>query len=233
MSKTIICKVCGKSKAAAGSKSTTCFDCYRAGYKYCGSCKQIKKLTDFQSNKAKHDGLCCRCRDCENADSASRRVLRYNSDEAYATRIREQSRIEHANRTPAEKEHYNELRRIAYADDEDKRILASIRWHERNRDSNGSFTHEEWQDCLIAYNYECAYCGEKHNLTVDHIVAVSKGGYNYAFNLVPACAHCNGSKGAKDVVEWYSAQPFYDEDKLRNIHKRYRLKQEELLRQEE
>lgn len=48
----------------------------------------------------------------------------------------------------------------------------------------------------------CVYCGSKSNLTLDHIVPLSKGGMSTFNNYVLACQKCNISKGKKDVFEW-------------------------------
>jgi hypothetical protein len=47
-------------------------------------------------------------------------------------------------------------------------------------------------------NYRCANCGSTQDLTVDHIIPVSKGGGNERSNLRTLCRPCNSSKGAKD-----------------------------------
>lgn len=44
-------------------------------------------------------------------------------------------------------------------------------------------------------NYRCVYCGSGENLTVDHIVAWSKGGTNDESNLQTLCKSCNSRKG--------------------------------------
>lgn len=65
----------------------------------------------------------------------------------------------------------------------------------------------------------CAYCGSKSKqLTLDHVVAESKGGIKSRKNLVPACARCNKSKGSKHLTDWYIATlPFYCEKRLQKI----------------
>lgn len=40
----------------------------------------------------------------------------------------------------------------------------------------------------------CVYCNSKENITLDHIVAESKGGLSSPDNLVTACRSCNGKK---------------------------------------
>lgn len=47
--------------------------------------------------------------------------------------------------------------------------------------------------------YECVYCGAPFE-HADHIWPSSKGGPDEAWNLVPACASCNSSKGARPVL---------------------------------
>lgn len=53
--------------------------------------------------------------------------------------------------------------------------------------------------------FACVYCGDRNRLTLDHVVAVSRGGTDNAENLVTACKSCNSSKGAKALDEWRTA----------------------------
>jgi 5-methylcytosine-specific restriction endonuclease McrA len=43
--------------------------------------------------------------------------------------------------------------------------------------------------------YQCQYCSNKKDLTIDHIIPRSKGGKNTWDNLVTACTACNSRKG--------------------------------------
>ncbi len=76
------------------------------------------------------------------------------------------------------------------------------------------------------FSHRCAYCGSKSKrLTLDHVLASSKGGINSWLNLVPACAKCNGSKGSKNLTDWYTVSlPCYSEERLQRILNRYRVK---------
>lgn len=53
------------------------------------------------------------------------------------------------------------------------------------------------------YQGRCAYCGNQiehiDRMHVDHIHAKSLGGSGRIFNLNPACAPCNISKGDRDL----------------------------------
>jgi HNH endonuclease len=45
--------------------------------------------------------------------------------------------------------------------------------------------------------FKCVECGSETSLTVDHILAVSKGGTNDDSNLRTLCKSCNSRKGAR------------------------------------
>jgi len=51
----------------------------------------------------------------------------------------------------------------------------------------------------------CYYCHRKvgrENLTMDHIVPLSRGGKTTKGNVVPACKECNNSKKYMLPIEW-------------------------------
>jgi 5-methylcytosine-specific restriction endonuclease McrA len=43
--------------------------------------------------------------------------------------------------------------------------------------------------------FSCQYCGERHDLTFDHVIPRSRGGQTTWDNVVTACAPCNLRKG--------------------------------------
>lgn len=48
-------------------------------------------------------------------------------------------------------------------------------------------------------DHKCVYCGEKDNLTLDHVIPKCKSGPNSWKNLVTCCGDCNVKKGDKDL----------------------------------
>ena len=51
---------------------------------------------------------------------------------------------------------------------------------------------------LEQQNWRCAYCGcplGMETATIDHVIALSRGGANDRDNLVAACRKCNEDKG--------------------------------------
>lgn len=61
----------------------------------------------------------------------------------------------------------------------------------------------------------CYYCGLKFgfkNLTMDHIIPLSRGGRSTKDNLVPCCKECNTRKKTSLPIEW--------DEYLQNIDRR-------------
>lgn len=51
----------------------------------------------------------------------------------------------------------------------------------------------------------CHYCGNKfspHELTMDHVVPIARGGTSSKGNVVPACKECNNKKKYLLPLEW-------------------------------
>ncbi len=60
-----------------------------------------------------------------------------------------------------------------------------------------------WQNLI--QNTVCYYCQiaiRKTEVTMDHIVPISRGGRSTQGNLVPACKSCNEQKRSLTAVEW-------------------------------
>lgn len=84
------------------------------------------------------------------------------------------------------------------------------------------YSFKDWKDTVMYFRGKCSYCNRPQSrsvkLTKDHVVPVSKGGGTTKSNIVCACPSCNSSKGNKDMVEWYSRQPFYSTNRLTRIY---------------
>lgn len=80
----------------------------------------------------------------------------------------------------------------------------SLNRHRQRSKVPGTFrvTVEDWMEILRAFNNKCAYCGNSGQMTIDHVLPLSRGGRHCIANLVPACKRCNHSKGSLTVVEW-------------------------------
>ncbi|KAG7585632.1 HNH endonuclease 5 [Arabidopsis thaliana x Arabidopsis arenosa] len=57
------------------------------------------------------------------------------------------------------------------------------------------------KNILLRDDYTCQYCSSRENLTIDHVMPVSRGGEWSWQNLVAACSRCNSKKGQKTAEE--------------------------------
>ena len=60
--------------------------------------------------------------------------------------------------------------------------------------SNPNFTRF---NVFLRDKFKCQYCGDKKDLTFDHLLPKSKGGVTDWENVVTACSTCNVKKGGK------------------------------------
>jgi 5-methylcytosine-specific restriction endonuclease McrA len=56
---------------------------------------------------------------------------------------------------------------------------------------------QEWELILRDQDGRCFWCAESADLTIDHVIPVSRGGRHEVSNIVGACRRCNSSKGAR------------------------------------
>jgi 5-methylcytosine-specific restriction endonuclease McrA len=72
----------------------------------------------------------------------------------------------------------------------------------KKRNAQGDHTVEQLQARFDYHGNKCVYCDSTENLHADHQIPLSRGGTNFASNMVPACASCNTSKGTKTPIEF-------------------------------
>lgn len=65
---------------------------------------------------------------------------------------------------------------------------------------SGYLARSDWNKVLAAHNFACVVCGATEDLTIDHIVPLSKGGLNIIDNVQPLCRRCNSSKGNREAA---------------------------------
>jgi len=80
-----------------------------------------------------------------------------------------------------------------------------------------TLTTSQWELIKLRFNRKCAYCNKELPLTQDHLVPISKGGEYTHNNIIPACGACNSSKRDNIFLDWYPRQPFYSEEREKEI----------------
>ena len=76
------------------------------------------------------------------------------------------------------------------------------RWA-KEREKARKLKQSQWWKNILARGL-CHYCGHKFataELTMDHIVPISRGGLSNKGNVVPACKACNQNKKLTTPVE--------------------------------
>ena len=96
--------------------------------------------------------------------------------------------------------------------------------------ADGKYTKIDVQELLMFFDGKCAYTGAhlEEGFHLDHVVALSKGGCNYIYNLVPSNQAPNLSKGSKDMEKWYRQQEYFSEERLQKIYDWMQLKQKDI-----
>jgi hypothetical protein len=78
------------------------------------------------------------------------------------------------------------------------------------------------------WDNRCAFCGvdathERNHgherLTVEHVLALTKGGLDEAENIIPACSTCNTSKNNSPIEDWYRRQPWFTDARWRKVQR--------------
>jgi len=77
----------------------------------------------------------------------------------------------------------------------------TIRYRAKKKGAQGSHTAKEFVLICKKQGGKCAHCGKKRKLTVDHVIPISQGGTNFAYNIEGVCGPCNSAKGAK-ILEY-------------------------------
>jgi len=53
------------------------------------------------------------------------------------------------------------------------------------------------RNVFIRDHYKCGYCGSNKNLTIDHVIPISRGGKSTFDNCITCCRNCNHKKGKR------------------------------------
>lgn len=173
-------------------------------YKTCSKCKQAKSTTEFGIHRKMPDGLYSQCLLCHRLARAE-----------YRKRHSETIKLEQRNNYERNKE-----KRIAYANARIKQnpkrhaeymsiskkrnhlaVAANTRRRNARRKANGIYKVTKKELQRLAQT-PCFYCGSKERLTVDHVIAIARGGTDSIGNLVSACKSCNSQKRQLTIMEW-------------------------------
>ena len=184
-------------------------------------CHQRRALADFTSVKQNYDGLSTRCRDCQR----ERRFAKLSPEKQAAARKRSAS-LERTRKmkelSPEEYPEYQRKRRNEYqrqylraraAKEPGYSAEMMRRWRAANPAKYAASKARERGATVIELvepieifrrdNWTCYLCGGKvtsADVSLDHVVPITRGGQHTADNL--ACTHreCNYAKGHRELA---------------------------------
>ena len=157
--------------------------------KQCSTCGEYKHISEFCKDKSRGDGRSYVCRTCH-----SIRSKRYDSANKEIRRDRQRKYIEE-NRGLL-----RERTRLWGRNHKDKKAERARNRRAWKKNSAGKITLTEWEDLKNKYGNRCLCCGRMDvDLTLDHIIPLSKGGENIIDNAQPLCRGCNGGKRDKTI----------------------------------
>lgn len=156
--------------------------------KICTKCKKDKPRTEYYPRSKNKRHIMTQCKVCTNSEQRKRY-------EIHRERYIGISRSWKKRNPERAKEQQREWKQ---ANPERKRELEHRR--RARKQQNGVYTIAEKD--MRKLSGPCAYCGGLENITIDHVIPISRGGTHGIGNLVPACSKCNNQKLDKTVMEW-------------------------------
>ncbi len=171
--------------------------------KYCPRCNSTKPLEDFNKNKNRCDEYQGYCRPCQNS-----RNVQWKEDNRARYLAQKKARYEN------NKEKHNEGVRRWQKENPEKVAAINARYTQNHKEKVYFKNHRRRikikSNALVVldkeikrlYSSNCIHCGTTENITMDHLIPVSRGGRHSIGNIVPMCQKCNFSKHSKLYAEW-------------------------------
>lgn len=217
------CSKCGEVKArtefhknsqrkdGTSSQCKCCVRLYHSKYRKANPDKvKAKSAKYYRANTEKEKARCAKYRK-ENAEKERERHAKYRNANL------EKERTRRANYYRENKSACAAYSAMYYRENKDKVNARNSKYHAANPEkarasklrrrarlvsASGDHTAEQLKARFDYHGNKCVYCDSTENLHADHQIPLSRGGTNFASNMVPACATCNISKGSKTPEEF-------------------------------
>lgn len=128
---------------------------------------------------------------------------RRSAKSAYCTsscKARHYNRLTKADPTRAARKRESERRR--WKGEAYRHSQRDFKARRRAAEREGGVSRDQWRVVVGRFGGVCAYCRRPGlKITMDHVVALSKGGSHAPHNVVPACQSCNSAKRDRDWSE--------------------------------
>lgn len=178
----------------------------------CRVCDQEKNLIDFNFYNRKYWSIKAQqwrvytnvSTVCKSCDSDKSHTYYLNNSNAIKTRVKAYDLandyiVKYRKKNADKLREYNSQYKKTHRD--------AIRIRNNNREAlvrgaKGKYTKAEWQELCKRFDHRCLRCGNTSELSVDHVIPVTKGGSNSIENIQPLCRSCNSSKGNRSNVDY-------------------------------
>lgn len=158
--------------------------------KLCSKCKIEKDLSEFYNDKSKPSGVGAYCKECS-------KLTRKKNNDATAIDLKWQGR--NRERVNAQSRERRRLQQKTYG-------VINRRSASKRRAlevSTLGVLPTNYEEIIYAtYGEICLKCDCIENITIDHVIPLSKGGLHCIFNMQPLCRSCNSSKGNRSHADY-------------------------------
>lgn len=177
--------------------------------KKCTKCGLEKEYTEFNKNKDTSDGFRYDCKLCQRKSNKIYREIKEDKA-SLKMRVKKYSQTEKGRAAKIKYNHTEKGKATIYAGirkyaktDKGKimknRVNSRRRYQKQSTPKSMAITAGQWRTILMLFGNSCACCGSRDNITVDHVLPLSKGGLDNVLNIQPLCHTCNSKKKAKII----------------------------------
>lgn len=172
--------------------------------KACSRCKQVLPYEAFNLDKRLKSGRKAQCRVCQvtsNAETYARHAekrrvenrIRYKQDPAKYIAIVRKYQNKYPDRVTANQVNFRK---------NNPEKIRTYRRERRTRMANNKSFRITDKEVSRLYASPCFYCNKYEEITIEHLIPVSRNGDDGIGNLVALCKSCNSSKHNKTWMEW-------------------------------
>lgn len=160
----------------------------------CSRCELTKSLIDFAKDSATPSGYSRWCRTCARE---YQRQWRKNNPERCRAFI-----LKHIAKNPADWVARARAWNVAHPERvrENNRVCRSKRRARKRLAGAMTLTAPQWREIKRRHRGRCYWCRQRRELTIDHVIPLSRGGQHVAENIVASCLPCNLHKHAKVIT---------------------------------
>lgn len=170
--------------------------------KICTVCGIEKPISEFFRQKRVACGRQPKCKTCDKFARKEWQQRNPIKSREQSKRYREvhpdRAKLSTANWRKENKEKYTESL-LEWRRENHYNAITNSKKKAKKYNSPGEFSAAEWIALIEKYDNTCLRCGEVGNVTIDHVIPLSKGGRNSIDNIQPLCLSCNSKKQTKTI----------------------------------